>query len=358
MIDDIEELKKISFGLNDPISKIISCIESSGDVACALLYGDSGEFVNIFTDGDIRRAFLNGQNLNTSAYEVLKIKCNGSRQVPITASIYSSHDERVALFQKFNLRQLVLLDGDLPLAVISYRHLDWHPHYVDQHFSALIMAGGFGTRLMPMTANTPKPMLQINGRPILEIIIDKLVSYGVKKITISTHYLPEIIRSHFGDGGGFGIPIEYLHEEIPLGTGGALSLMKEPHKSTLVINGDVLTDLNIEMFLASHLKNNAAMTIASTQYQVQVPFGVIAEEDSSVIRIEEKPTYTFSVNSGIYFIDRQVFDSLPPDPHFNMTDLAELLIKGEKKVQCFPIFERWLDVGRHDDFKIAENFFP
>ena len=357
MIDDIHKLKNIAIGINDSIRNIISCIDHSGDVACALLYGDSGEFINLFTDGDIRRAFLSGLSLESPAHEILKIKTRGERPTPIVASIYSSHDERVELFQKFNLRQLVLVDGANPMAVISSGYIHWHPPYLGQDFSALIMAGGFGTRLMPLTAHTPKPMLQINGRPILEIIIKKLVLHGANKISISTHYLPEVIRNHFGDGEDFGVPIDYLYEESPLGTGGALSLMKNPSKSTLVINGDILTELNIEMFLASHLKNDAAMSIASTQYQFQVPFGVISEKDGDVIKVEEKPTYSFSVNSGIYFIDGQVFECLPKGPHFNMTDLADLLIEHQNKVHCFPIFERWLDIGRHDDFQLAEALF-
>lgn len=358
MIDNIDALKAVSIGPNDRVSKIISCIEISGDVACALLYDEYGNFVNIFTDGDVRRAFLNGLNLDSLASEALVFKAGGPRPLPITASIHSSHDERVMLFKRFNLRQLVLLDEEVPKAIISYKYLDWHPHYVGQKFSALIMAGGFGTRLMPLTANTPKPMLQINGRPILEIIIEKLVSHGATHISISTHYLPEVIRNHFGNGRDFGVPIDYIHETSPLGTGGALALLRRPQKSTLIINGDVLTDLNIEMLLSSHLKNEAAMTIASTQYRVEVPFGVIAEQDSAVIAIEEKPTYSFSVNSGIYFVDDQVFQHLPSEPRFNMTDLADLLIKRKKKVLCFPIFERWLDVGRHDDFRLAEKYFP
>jgi dTDP-glucose pyrophosphorylase len=357
LIDDLQDLKNIAIGLNDSIQSIIFCIEQSGDVGCALLYGDSGEFINLFTDGDVRRAFLCGLGLKSQAHEVLKVKSRCNRVGPIVASIYSSHEERIELFKKFNLRQLVLMNGANPTVIISSENIDWRPHYIGQNFSALIMAGGFGTRLMPLTTNTPKPMLKINGQPILEIIIKKLVHHGVNRISISTHYLPEVIRNYFNDGEDFGVAIDYVYEETPLGTGGALALIKNPSKSTLVINGDILTELNIEMLLASHLKNDAAMTIATTQYQFQVPFGVISEKDGAVIRVEEKPTYSFSVNSGIYFIDDQVFECLPKGPHFNMTDLADLLIQRQNKVQCFPIFEHWLDVGRHDDFRFAETLF-
>jgi NDP-sugar pyrophosphorylase family protein len=245
----------------------------------------------------------------------------------------------------------------MPVSVIDHHTVDESPSYINRSFTAVVMAGGFGTRLRPLTEDTPKPMLQINGRPMLEISIEKLISHGANRIFIATHYLPEKITSHFGNGERFGVEIQYVHEEVPLGTGGALSLLPRRDENTLVFNGDILTNLDIGMFLAYHLKSGSAMTIAATQYSFQVPFGVISEQNSLVTHIEEKPSFSFLVNSGIYFLSKQVFDVVPPSGKYNMTDVAHALVQRSMPVSCFPIFEHWLDVGRPSDYDLAAKIF-
>jgi dTDP-glucose pyrophosphorylase len=340
------------------ISDVIARIQQSGPVACALLF-DQGTFVNIITDGDVRRAFLEGVKLDDFAVEIHKVKSHSARPAPITASIHSSREELENLFRKHSLRQIVLTDtGGEPVAVIDHQEVNYPPDYINQNFTALVMAGGFGTRLRPYTEDTPKPMLRVNDRPMLEISIEKLVSHGANRIIISTHYLPEKITEHFGNGERFGVDIQYVYEPTPLGTGGALSLVPFHDENTLVFNGDILTNLDIGMFLAFHLRSNSAMTIAATQYCFQVPFGVISETDSLVTHIEEKPNYSFLVNSGIYFLSKRVFETLPPSGRYNMTDVASNLIKSSLPVSCFPIFEHWLDVGRPSDFELAKRMFP
>jgi dTDP-glucose pyrophosphorylase/CBS domain-containing protein len=355
-LDKISHLKVTP---DSKVSDVIACIQGSGPVACALLYDNTGKFINIFTDGDVRRAFLDGYKLDDLAAAILTVKTRSSRPVPITAPLTSTADEREQLFNRYSLRQLVLVDANgAPVSVLDHSVVNHAPDYINQNFTALVMAGGFGTRLRPYTEDTPKPMLRVNNRPMLEISIEKLVSHGAKRIFISTHYLPEKITEHFGNGEKFGVDIQYIYETTPLGTGGALSLLPVQDENTLVMNGDILTNLDIGMFLAYHLRSNSAMTIAATQYCFQVPFGVISERDSVVTHIEEKPNFSFLVNSGIYFLSKGVFEILPPSGRYNMTDVASNLIKSSLPVSCFPIFEHWLDVGRPSDFELAKRMFP
>lgn len=355
---DLNELTHLKVTLDSKVSDVIACIQASGPVACALLYDAAGRFINIITDGDVRRAFLEGYKLDDTASKIHEVKVKTARPQPIVASVHSSAAERQALFRQHNLRQLILVDAiGEPVAIVDHQAVDHSPSYINRPFTAVIMAGGFGTRLRPLTEDTPKPMLQINGRPMLEISIKKLISYGASRIYITTHYLPEKITSYFGNGEEFGIDIQYVHEEVPLGTGGALSLLPTHDENTLVFNGDILTNLDIGMFLAYHLKSRSAMTIASTQYSFQVPFGVVSAKDSFVTHIEEKPSFSFLVNSGIYLLSKTAFDVIPASGKYNMTDVAHALIEQQQPVSCFPIFEHWLDVGRPSDYDLAAKIF-
>jgi dTDP-glucose pyrophosphorylase len=351
-------LDRLKVSLDDSLADVVACIQASESLGCALIYDDTGRFVNIVTDGDVRRAFLEGKQLDATARDVHQVKLKTSRPTPITAHVGSTHTERMALFRRYSLRQLILVDRHgTPVDVIDHQSINSTPAYVNQRFTAVVMAGGFGTRLRPLTEDTPKPMLQVNGRPMLEISIEKLVNYGASRIFISTHYLPEKIVDHFGSGERFGVPIDYIHEETPLGTGGALSRLACRDDTTLVFNGDILTTLDVSMFLAYHLRTESALTIAATQYSFQVPFGVVSSTGSQVTHIEEKPKFSFLINSGIYFLSPGVFGSLPSNGPYHMTDVAHEQIRRGVRVSCFPIFEHWLDVGRPSDYDLAAKLF-
>jgi UDP-2,4-diacetamido-2,4,6-trideoxy-beta-L-gulopyranose hydrolase len=275
-------LDRLKVSLDDSLSDVVTCIQASGSLGCALIYNHAGRFVNIVTDGDVRRAFLEGKHLDATARDILQIKLKTARPTPITAHVGSTHAERTALFRRYSLRQLILVDRfGTPVDIIDHLSINSSPAYVNQRFTAVVMAGGFGTR-RPLTENTPKPMLHVNGRPMLEISIEKLVNYGATRIFISTHYLREKIVDHFGSGERFGVPIDYIHEEEPLGTGGALPRLSYRDDTTLVFNGDILTNLDFGMFLAYHLRSQSAVTIAATQYSFQVPFGVVSMTESQV----------------------------------------------------------------------------
>jgi UDP-2,4-diacetamido-2,4,6-trideoxy-beta-L-gulopyranose hydrolase len=171
-------LDRLKVSLDDSLSDVVTCIQASGSLGCALIYNHAGRFVNIVTDGDVRRAFLEGKHLDATARDILQIKLKTARPTPITAHVGSTHAERTALFRRYSLRQLILVDRfGTPVDIIDHLSINSSPAYVNQRFTAVVMAGGFGTRLRPLTENTPKPMLHVNGRPMLEISIENRLSY-------------------------------------------------------------------------------------------------------------------------------------------------------------------------------------
>lgn len=340
------------------IEDAISTIDQSGSFACALIY-DGERFINIVTDGDIRRAILSGHSLTTNLNELLLCKSQSSRPLPIVAKEDSPYYHLEDLIREHSLRQLVLVDASgQPCAILDCLSGGLIPQNVGHNFVAMIMAGGYGTRLRPLTIDTPKPMLPIGGRPLLEILIEKLVNFGASHIYITTHYLADKIISHFGNGEKFGVDISYVHEDSPLGTGGALTCIAPPNANLLVINGDILTELNIAHFLGEHIRKGSMMSIATNKYSFQVPFGVLKQKNGRVIKIDEKPEFHFLINSGIYFLSPEAFKWLPLYRQvMTMPQFAEKLMSHGLDVACFPIFEKWLDIGQINDYMTASEQF-
>ncbi len=223
---------------------------------------------------------------------------------------------------------------------------------------ALIMAGGFGARLGSLTEKTPKPMLKINDKPILEIIIDQFKRVGITQLFISTHYLPEVIRDYFKTGKKWGVQINYINEDEPLGTGGSLGLLPHDNKPTLVMNGDILSSINLTSFVEKHLQNNADITVATRAYDMQVPYGVIkTDEEENIIKLVEKPTHRFFVNSGIYIISSEVQKAVVKNKKIDITDIIEESITNKKIIKTFVLHEAWLDIGQPKDFALAEEYY-
>lgn len=308
-----------------------------------------GRLIGVLTDGDIRRALLQGVDFKRPCSEILNTR-------PLVAPEGISPVDILYLLdhgQNFSLNHLPVVDPQGYLKdLILRRDLIKDK---ENCLSALIMAGGFGTRLHPLTVDTPKPMLRVGDRPLLERTIDQLKKSGITKINISTYYKPERIVEHFGDGNRYGVSINYLKESEPLGTAGALGLMERPQETTLVINGDILTSLDFQAMLAFHREHCADLTVAVHQYNIEVPFGVLHIKDVNVQSIEEKPSYSFFINAGIYLIEPVAYEYIPKKTHLNMTELMERLIANRKSVVSFPIHEFWLDIGRLSDLEKARN---
>lgn len=312
---------------------------------------------NTVTDGDIRRAILAGLGLDATIADLLQTGWKAKGRLPVTASSESTREEQLAIMAKMSVRHLPLIDGHGKVAGVAvFKAGDTAEKKVeDLPVEAVIMAGGFGTRLRPFTDHMPKPMLPIAGRPLMERTIERLHESGINRINITTHYLPEKITEHFGTGKRFGVELNYVSEDQPLGTAGSLGLVAETDEPLLVMNGDILTRVDYKELFDFHKSNNADLTVGVRQYEFKVPYGVIEASDGIVKMLKEKPSYNFLVNAGIYLLEPSVKKLIPPDVRFDMTDLIDQLMQNGGVVASFPIVEYWVDIGQHDDLKRAEN---
>lgn len=313
----------------------------------ALVVLECNKLIGLVTDGDIRRGLINGIGLDDPVTEIMNIS-------PTSATTSMSNESLKVMMQKKKILLLPILNENGRLVNVKTLHETLEIEKRDN--PVFLMAGGFGTRLRPLTDNCPKPMLKVGGKPMLEILINHFKSHGFYKFYISTHYLPEVIMSHFGDGSQHDIEITYVHEDAPLGTGGALSLLPKgiPKLPLIMINGDILTNVDFGKVLDFHIKNQADATMCVRDYEIKVPFGVIEGKGNEISNIVEKPTYRYFVNAGIYVISNKVIESLSSNEYLDMPTLFENLKANDEKTLKFPIHEYWLDVGRHDDFNRAQ----
>jgi dTDP-glucose pyrophosphorylase/CBS domain-containing protein len=319
-----------------------------------LVVDEYGRLEATVTDGDVRRAILLGIELDQPVSDLLAARTdNGRDGRPVTAPSGTPPEELCQMMAEYRIRQIPLLDAEERVVDIA---LD--SDYLTASalpLDGFIMAGGFGKRLMPLTENCPKPMLPVSGRPILEHLVRKLSAAGIQHVSISTHYLAESIVEHFHDGKDFGVHIEYVAEDRPMGTAGALARASVGDLPLLVINGDILTSIDFRAMLEFHREHSADMTVAVQQYEVQIPYGVISTEGIDAVRIVEKPSIRHFVSAGIYLIQPGVCQMVPPNRECDMPDLITGLIDAHKRVICFPIREYWLDVGHMEQYERAST---
>lgn len=347
MRDPTGLLIPLTASIRDAMARI-----DAGTKGIVLVVDASERLIATITDGDIRRAILAGLSLDAPVTQLVDRKPANRRQ-PTTMPVGSTDDELLALMQRLNIRHLPVVDEDSRVAELVLRE-ELEPH-AEMPVAAVIMAGGFGTRLRPLTDNIPKPMLPIGGTPLLERTVDRLRQCGVKNVNLTTHYLPEVIRGHFGDGSDFGVNINYVAEDRPLGTAGALSLLPDGDEPLLVMNGDILTSVDFQELLRFHRDHRAAMTVGVRQYEFTVPYGVIQAEHGIIRGLQEKPKLNFLVNAGIYLLEPNVRQFIPTGRRFDMTDLIDVLLEQNQRVASFPVVEYWLDIGQIEDFQRAQE---
>jgi len=311
----------------------------------ALVVDSDNYLLGTVTDGDIRRALIHGKPLETTVTEIMFTS-------PTTVSVETSRNEILEMLDKKGLMSIPILKNGKVVGLETLHHVMNKNKYDNPVF---LMAGGFGTRLKPLTDNCPKPLLKVGDKPILETVLLGFIRVGFHKFYISTHYLPEKITNYFGNGEKWGVSIEYVHESKPLGTGGALGLLPNdlPDLPVIVMNGDVLTKVNLEHLLTFHNNNNANATMCVREYEYQVPFGVIESEGHTITSMVEKPLQRFHVNAGIYVISREIIDSVQKNEIIDMPTLLEKHL--DNRVLMFPFHEYWLDIGRIDDFNRAQT---
>ena len=323
-------------------------IDSSAQIA--LVVDDNNRLLGTLTDGDIRRALLDGETLDVSAEKLM------NRDF----SFVYEYEDKVSILDKMrreSIRHIPVLDkyGSVVELLLLQELLT----PVDLENPVVIMAGGKGTRLRPHTENCPKPMIHVDGRPMLEILLEQCISSGFKKFYLSVNYLKEQIIDYFEDGSRWGVSISYLIEDRPLGTAGSLRLLpSEVDKAFLVLNGDVLTRLDPGHLLRFHSEHNSDATMCVREHVVTIPFGVVETNGTNLVNIQEKPTYRNLVNAGVYVIDPKVLKLLQPNTLTDMPSLLESAQKSGYNVSVCPIHEYWIDVGRPETLRKAHKEWP
>ena len=309
--------------------------------------------VGVATDGDVRRAILDNVELSKPVTVLLERRPKQLYPVPVSAPVDLDDAGRLCLMQKNKIRHLPIVSEDNK--VVEFVLLDRLLGASDLDLTAVVMAGGYGKRLHPLTETVPKPMLPVQGKPLLERLIQRLREDGIRNVHVTTNYKGEHITQHFGDGNGFGVEMGYVAESEPLGTAGSLRLLDPPKGPFLVINGDILTKVNFRSMLAFHLDHEAEMTVAVRQYTVEVPYGVIDVNGMDVLGVQEKPCITSLINAGIYLLNPSVLEFIPKsEGKFDMTTLINMLVAARKRVVSFPVREYWLDIGHIDDYERAQ----
>jgi dTDP-glucose pyrophosphorylase len=321
---------------------------SGQQIACVVDRG--GRLVGLVTDGDLRRALLRGVALGAPVDDAM----NAS---PLVADAGVSADEALALMRGRSIRHLPLLDADGRVVDVLRLEDLVAPVPPPLDTLAVIMAGGEGRRLRPLTHTTPKPLVKVGGKPLVEILIERLRRSGVVDVLVAVHHRSEMIREALGDGTRLGVTLAYVEEPKPLGTMGALTLVRDRlDRAFFVVNADILTKCDFRAMWEFHAAQaGAAMTVGVSLHQVDIPYGEFTLRGTRVTRVDEKPRKEFPINAGIYVVEPSVMDVVPVDDYFDATDLIRMLLDKGRLVAGYPIREYWLDVGHLHDFEKANR---
>ena len=313
----------------------------------ALVVNNADQLIGTITDGDIRRGLLKHYRLDTPVIDFMFTS-------PTLASVNETKEEVLEKMNKAGILQIPIVDENNQIVGLeTLQHLLEKKRLDNPVF---LMAGGFGTRLQPLTNHTPKPLLTVGNKPILETILDQFIEVGFHNFYISTHYKADMVREHFGDGGNWDVTINYIHESKPLGTAGALGLLPNdlPDMPIMMMNGDLLTKVDFSDLLKFHLESGGEATMCVREYDFQVPYGVVTANDHKVASIVEKPIHKFFVNAGIYVLSPQLISRVDGNSYLDMPHMLQERIDVDGQVNMFPVHEYWLDIGQMEQFETAQ----
>lgn len=329
------------------LTEAIKVLDEGGE-RIALVVDGLNRLIGTVTDGDIRRALIKHLSLDTPVEQMM---CN----TPKMATNDWSKERVLSTMEKYQLLQLPIVDKQQRVIGLNTLHDILRKRHREN--PVFLMAGGFGSRLYPLTQDCPKPLLKVGNKPILEIILERLINAGFHRFYISTHYKHHMIEQYFSDGSRWGVSIEYIYEESPLGTGGALGLL--PHEQIklplLMMNADLLTNLSFESLLSFHQSHPSIATMCVRKYEHCVPYGVVQSHGHQIVSLIEKPIHQFFINAGIYLLAPELVHTVKPGFCIDMPTLLEQQIAVGKTVNMFPIHEYWLDIGRMEDFQLAQH---
>lgn len=331
----------------EALQRLNNLIYEVGSISRLILFvvDDDKRTIGSITDGDIRRSIAKEQYLQKTVGEI----CNRNFLFEYECEEFID----LSKYHKLNIKILPILNKEKQMVEV----IDLKKTKAKLPLECMIMAGGRGKRLSPLTDTIPKPMLKLGDRPIIEHNIDRLIEYGIKKIYISVKYLGEQIEEYFGDGSKKGISIEYIWEEEPLGTAGALALVEKFNSQhILLMNSDLFTNVNFEELYLKLIKEKADMAVASTEYKVDIPYAVFETDNGKVVDFKEKPSYIYQSNAGIYILKKELIDKIPKGEFCDITDVMENLVKKGGKLIYDPIRGYWIDIGKPIDYKQAQEF--
>ena len=338
------DIKNLTIDISASIKDALSII-NEGSKQIALVVDKDNKLLGTISDGDIRRALLNNIPLNATIENIYF-------KSPTTASIDDTKEHIINICITKKLHQIPIVDRDSKL--IGLEILDELLLNKEKSNRVVLMVGGLGSRLRPLTDTIPKPMLKVGDKPILETIIERFVKYGFVNIILCVNYKAEIIRDYFGDGSKFKANIKYVYEDKKMGTAGALSLIQESiDEAFFVMNGDLLTNLNFGNMMNSHILNQAKATMGVREYNIEIPYGVLNIKNNIIQSIDEKPKHNFFINAGIYILDSDIIEFIPKDKFYDMPTLFEKLIALNYKTLSYVIMEYWLDIGQIKEYERA-----
>ena len=332
---------------DDSVEQAVNVLETTS-LRIVLVVDKNRVLLGTVTDGDIRRGLIQHLPMTSEVSQVMNSQ-------PLSTSKDASRESILSLMNRHDVLQLPILDKKGIVVGLEVMQELLQVQVVEN--SVLIMAGGFGSRLRPLTDTVPKPMLKIMGKPILESILNQFVEQGFQKIYISVHYKKEIIKNHFRDGSAWGVDIEYLEEQSPLGTAGALALLpvNQQRLPVLVMNGDLLTSVNFKELLNYHKSTQSLGCVCVRPYDVEVRYGVVESVGHRITRLVEKPLHKYFVNAGIYVIGWELIDRINSGEKIDMTDLLKQSIQKNEVVTMYPIHENWLDIGVLEQYNEANS---
>lgn len=341
--------KKVLITPNTSIEEAINIIDRTA-LQIALVVDEDGKLLGTVTDGDIRRALLNHLNLDIAVERVMNNR---------PCFVYDGQPREAALLlmQSKRVRQIPVLTQDLRVVGMELADELLRPSLRDNW--VVIMAGGLGRRLRPITESRPKPLLKVGDKPLLETMLESFIAQGFRQFYFSINYKAEMITQYFEDGARWKVNIQYLKEKQHLGTAGSLGLLPaRPEKPMLLMNGDILTRANFGQLLEFHSKNLTVATACIKEQYIQIPYGVVAFENHRLQEMEEKPWQRYFINAGLYVLNPESLDFVPGVSYLDIPDLFRRLLDGGKEIAVFPIREYWIDIGRFEDYDRANSEFP
>ena len=340
-----KNIKRHIISRESNIKQALSKLDILAKDAILFIVDSNNKLIGSLTDGDVRRGLLKDIDIKSKVTDIIQ-----SNPKFINKSEFDL--AKIIELRNKNYKIIPVIDNEG--IIIDIINLRLSKSYLP--LDVVIVAGGKGTRLKPLTENTPKPLIKVGKKPIIEHNIDRLISYGAQNFWISVNYLGEKIENYFKSGKDKNISIQYIWEDIPMGTIGSVSKINNfKHEDVLVSNSDILTNLDYEKFYLEFKKTKSDLSIVTVPYNVKIPYAVLEIEKKKILRFKEKPTYTYYSNGGIYLIKKSIIDLIPKDIFFNATDLVEKLISLNKIVTSYPLTDYWLDIGKHEDYVKAKE---